>query len=222
MTIIQATSIDQLKPIIELQPEIFNDNNKQVRLNTDFTNGLFQVYFNLKNGHSCITNADSISAYAVTYFSYSTWQHRVLSIADFWYDSTLEQSNQLIAIEQFRDKLFSEARKFDCKRVNFFVSNSTSNKQLLSNLEELGMRNLSKEEDWHIFQLGTNELDEFVKDVPELDETKYRIIKVENMADYASHIQNSIHDLAVFEKLEDQFECTVESKTLKFNYEYIR
>lgn len=210
MTFVQATSVDHLKPIIEAHPEIFDDSEKQARLYSDFSNRFFQAHFYLKDTHSCISSIHSIQAYALTYFSYSAWQHRVISIADLWYDPNLTEQARLEVFARLRDELFVQARKHKCKRINYSIDvKSESNKKLVGYLEEMGMRNLTREEDWNIFELGTNELDEFVKDVPSLEGTRYKIVKIEDISRYADQLHKCIYELAVYEKCEDQFECTV-------------
>lgn len=208
MTFIQATSVDNLKPLIEINQKIFDDPEKENRLYKDFKNGLFQVYYLLRDGFTGVsTSSSSIQAYALTFFTYSTWQHRVLAIGEFWHDPDLNDARRLDVLTRFRDELFAEARKHKCKRVNYNMS--VNSKKLVDGFEQLGMRDLTKEENWDIFEMGTNELDEFVRDVPDVDETKYKIVKVEDMSRYAGQIRQCIYELAVFENLQDQFECNV-------------
>jgi hypothetical protein len=210
-SIIQVTSDSDLDILIKIDAHQLNDEDKS-RIREDFHQGYFQAYFYSSSG---AVDLNSITAYVVTYFSYSTWQNRVLCISDFWLESTLDEAAQLEILELFRQRLFSIARLNNCKRINFHVKHSDMNQTLIRCLEKFGMRNLTREEDWNIFQLSTNELKGFIKDSPKLDD-EFKIIKVEDMSLYASHIHGHIHELAVYEKLEEQFECSTEGLILYF------
>lgn len=210
--IIEATSEIDLSPLLatnSTNSTILTDEDKK-RIIADFQSGLFQAYFYLNEGHAKIGDIDSVAAFVVTYFSYSTWQNRVLTIADFWLDATLDEPRQTDLVEQFRRKLFSVARDNNCKRINFHVKDLEHNQILLKCLQKFGMVNLTRDEDWNFFQLGGDELNEFVNDTPGLSSNEFRIIKVDDMNLYASQIHGHIHELSVFENLEDQFECSIE------------
>lgn len=207
--IVQATTENDLGPIYETNKLMFNEQDKQ-RLREDFSKDYFQVYFYLKDGHLKVDRLESINAYVVTYFSYSTWQNRVLSIADFWLDSSMNERVQADVLELFRQRLFSVARENNCKRINFHLRNTEFNQSLVHSLERFGMRNLTVEEEWNFFQMNSEELKEFIKDQLPLASDEFRMIKVEDMSLYAQQIHDHIHELSVFENLEDQFECSIE------------
>lgn len=204
MSLIEASSANHLDVLIEINSYELNNDDKE-RLRDDFRKGYFQVYF-LTTEPQRVDVASTL-AYVVTYISYSTWQNRVLTICDFWLRSGCDVD---AVVDAFRRKLFALARENNCKRVNFHVKHVDTNVNLIACLQRCGMRNLTRDEDWNLFQLGSNELKEFVRDEPPLDSDKFEIVKVENMNEYAKQIYGHIHELSVYEKLEEQFECSIE------------
>ena len=74
--IIQVTTDSDLDILIKIDAHQLNDDDKS-RIREDFHQGYFQAYFYSSSG---AVDLNSITAYVVTYFSYSTWQNRVLCI----------------------------------------------------------------------------------------------------------------------------------------------
>lgn len=66
---------------------------------------------------------------------------------------------------------------------------------------------MSKTEDWFIMEMGYNEILEFKNQSSPIKQG-FKVSKVTNINEYAQATRQLIHELAVFEKLEDQCEIT--------------
>lgn len=207
--VIEVTTENELNSIIDINSHQFNSQDRQ-RLLRDFSGGYFRAFIHLANTTTPIQSI-SISAYVITHYAYSTWQNRILRIAEIWLDSILDENLQLTIIGKLTQKLFAVARETNCKRINFDIRNTDSNKWLISCLESLGIKNMTQLEDWKIFQMCQNEMKEFVEDKPRLNTNEFKILKVDDMRLYAAQIHNLLRELSIFEKMENQFECSLEA-----------
>lgn len=219
--IIELKTEKDIDSLIELNSSL--DKSDKVRIKADFRKGYFKGLFLLDNKYENNSySLDSILSYALYYNSYSSWQNRVLYLAELWTKPELSDELKYSILKLIREKLFSIARSNNYQRVNFNVREIEENKKLVEWLvnEEIGALNLSRLEDWYLFELGHNEMKEFLKHDLKL-ESNYKIIKVsvEDMHKYSIPIRDQIKEISIFEKMEDQFKTSLDGLINDYVYD---
>ena len=175
------------------------------RLLEDFKNSYF-------NGYICKyeNSSDDFLGYVLYYYSYSTWESRVIYVSSFGLPPS--EDNVALRSQVFESlclKLIQQARHVMCSRINYNL-----NVALEGDLEKLFVDrikafNLSKMEQWVFFRMDNTELQRFAAvDAEKYEISKsglnFKIRKINTDTDCAG-VRQLVHDLAVFEKLEDQF-----------------
>jgi len=192
------------------------------RLRNDFGRGHFKGFFTLSNQTGVQEKFDpsAVLAYVLTYDSYSTWQSRVMYIAELYLNEKQSAEERYSLLKLLVEKLFAVCRAEKYQRINFNIKDIGENQQLIEWLthDELGCQNLTKSEDWLIFEMGLSEMKLFLENPCVAKSTEYKIIKVTDMHTYAEDIRKLIRELAIYERLEEQFKLTVDN--LLRDYEY--
>lgn len=180
------------------------------RLIDDYENSYFNgvVCKVGNNNDDCYSNM--IYGYAIYYYSYSTFEGRVIYVADIY----LENENKNVQLIEFifttiSYYLVSLARSKNCKRVNYNRSIFSQ-----SNIEDLfinhvGALNLTKSEQWHFFRMDLNQLKSFAQIDNEkfsikLENTEIVLRKI-NVDTDSDKVCELIYQMSVFEKISDQF-----------------
>jgi diamine N-acetyltransferase len=192
----------ELQKILDLVDLKTNEDIEEVksRFRSDFKKSLYKAYFYDDNSTS--------KALMLISFSYSTWQHRTLTINNIYFDQNFKIKEIEKILISFRDYLFKYARENSIKRINCYTRNDS---ELSNILAKLGAVDLTTLEDWHIFQLDKIAMNNFANKInASFSNDHFKIVKVKDMKDYASKIRSLIRELAVYEKLEDQFQATSE------------
>lgn len=202
------------------------DRSLHERVKADFAKGYFKGFFVVESNVESIGenfNIESILSYVLHYDSYSTWQSRVLYVSDIWIKSNLSDEHKFEILKIIKEKLFFTAREYNSQRINLNLKYSMENKTLCDSLvsKEIGAINLTKNEDWLIFELGENEMMEFIQNAKPLEETdsQFKILKVADIKKYGPHIRNLIRDLAIYEKMEDQFQLDLNNFLNDYEYQ---
>lgn len=193
------------------------DNERLISdLNKQFFNGFLVLNSNIATEN--LTKND-VDAYVLFYNSYSSWQNRTIHLFDLWLRPTLENSHRYLILQEIRSTLFKYARENHLNRVNYHLLENEKNKQLIDWMQnkELGALNLSKLEDWLIYEMNLEEMKNFISIESKTPEN-YRIVKVENIKEFCMNIRNLIHEISIFEKMEDQFKLSVEDLIRDYNY----
>jgi ribosomal protein S18 acetylase RimI-like enzyme len=184
------------------------------RLKSDFKKGYFRAFLVLPNSSKTDYSIDSVLGYFTCYNSYSSWQNRVLYIGDFWLSKSVRSNDQLhlSIMTETRNTLFLICRQNDYQRINMNVKHLSENESLINLLlsDHLGAFNLSKDEDWFLFEMRTNEMNSFLNNKPTVSPS-FKVIKVDNINKYCHQIRDLIKEIAIFEKLEEQFKTSAES-----------
>ncbi|RNA26573.1 GNAT family acetyltransferase [Brachionus plicatilis] len=192
------------------------DNN---RLLNDLTNQFFNGFFMLRSNPGGNLTKDDVDAYVLFYNSYSSWQNRTIHLIDLWFRPTLNDSEKFSILKDLKSKLFEYARENYLNRVNYHLVENEKNKKLISWIqhEKLGALNLSKLEDWLIYEMDLEGMKNFISIDSKMPEN-YKIIKVDDINQFCMQIHDLIHEISIFEKMEDQFKLSVEGLTRDYNY----
>jgi diamine N-acetyltransferase len=190
------------------------DNSLHERLKDDFAKGYFKGFFVIKPNvmpNSDNFSPESILSFVLYYDSYSTWQSRVLYVSEIWLESSLSNEIKFEILKLISEKLFTAARANNSQRINLNLRHSDENKILCDSLIRLGAIHLTKSEDWLIFELGEEEMKQFIENVKSREsvDSQFKIVKVNDIRKYGPQIRNLIRDLAIFEKMEDQFQLDI-------------
>ena len=123
------------------------ENLVKLRIKQDFNNHSFRCLYALSE------DKQTWLSYLIVCDSYSTWQHRIFYCSDIYLHSSVETREKKFKIlELLFSRLFEIARENHYHRVNLNINKET-NKDILDLVVELGARNLTKEEDWLIFEM---------------------------------------------------------------------
>lgn len=200
---IQNTNIIELdskylEDLLKVEYFPFLDEAAIVRIKKDFSKGYFK-------GLLCLKDDSTIEGFVLFCNFYSTWQHRVLFVSDIWLKPILNYEEREAILKSLINHLFEIARKNAYSRVNTYVKKE--NTELMKMLTDLKAVNLTIEEDWLIFEMGKEEMKDFINQESS-NQSNFEIHKVSDIKQFARLIRNSINQMAIFEKLEEQFETT--------------
>jgi GNAT superfamily N-acetyltransferase len=217
----EIASEHDIECLVQLNADHLPLPSDKERLREDFSRGYFRGFFALSNPKDWETyDPKAVVAYVLTYDSYSTWQSRVMYIAELYLNAEQSVDERYSLLKLLVEKLFEVCRAECYQRINFNIKDTDGDQQLIEWLtnEELGCQNLTKSENWLIFEMGLSEMKLFLENPCMAKSTTYRIIKVTDMHTYAEVVRNLIHELAIYERLEEQFKLTVDH--LVRDYEY--
>ena len=187
-----------LESLLKVEYFTFLNETELARVRRDFSKGYFK-------GLVCLEEDSTIKGFILFCNFYSTWQHRVLFVSDIWLESNLDYKGREAILKGLIDHLFEIARKNAYSRVNTYVKKE--NPELIQMLTDMKAINLTIEEDWFIFEMGKEEMKDFMNQ-ESTNQSNFEILKVSDINKFAGLIKNSINKLAIFEKLEEQFETT--------------
>lgn len=213
VNIIEIKTENDVDNLIKLNESILKNQSDQERFKADFKKGFFKGFFAIDNNFE--DKIDSILGYVTFYNSYSTWQNRVLYINDLWLKNASNIDSMKLVIKALIKKIFSLCQENDHQRVNI---NMKLGNQYISLIEEVGGVNLTKAEDWLLFEMRLDEMKQFLNNKP-LTESNFKVVKVENMKKYCNQIRDLFREIAIFEKLENQFKISVDGLVRDYNYE---
>jgi ribosomal protein S18 acetylase RimI-like enzyme len=188
----------------------------KVRIKDDFKKGYFDSFLVLESAKidESDFSIEAVIGYAVFYFSYSTWQDRVIYLSDLWMSSNLECQHQKETLNIIINKLKEICRENKANRINFNLSFIENNIQISEWLldKDIGAVDLTKEEKWSIYEMSFEWMKKFMElnSKMKIDEA-YSVVKLDKMCyTNANYSLNLIHCLAEFEKMRDQVEMTEE------------
>ncbi len=211
--IIEIKTENDINNLIKLnEPSVLNSHLNQERYKSDFKKGFFKGFFARDSLNNQI---DSILGYVTFYNSYSTWQNRVLYLNDLWIKKSMHIDSIRLIVKKLMNRVFSLCRENDYQRINI---NMKLNNESINLIEEVGAVNLTKAEDWLLFEMGLNEMKHFLNNKP-IVESNFKVMKVDNMKKYCNQISELFREIAIFEKLEDQFKISVDGLVRDYNYE---
>ena len=123
-------------------------------------------------------------------------------------------------MKAIKEKLFFICRQQDYQRINININKVEKNENLIKLLlsEKIGALDLTKDEDWLLFEMGLNEMKSFLNQKPTLT-SNFKVIKVNDMNKYGNQIRDLIRELSIFEKLEEQFKNSIDSMIRDYAYE---
>jgi hypothetical protein len=189
------------------------DDSIKIRIKQDLKNHSFRCLYALSD-QTCLS-------YIIICDSYSTWQHRIFYCSDIYLHSSLDTAEKkLNTLQMLFNKLFQIARDNRYHHVNLNI-NIEINKDILDLVVKLGARNLTKEEDWLIFEMKHDQMIEFSQlELPQI-EPEYKLIKLDinNISVYISQVIDLIKEIAIFEKMVDQFETTRDDLIRDFQFD---
>lgn len=196
VTIRELKTENDIDTLLSLLP--YEDDTKQ-RIKNDFSKGYFRSLCALEN--------DSWLGFLVFCDSYSTWQHRIFFCSDVYLIPLLETREEKFPILKLLfNRLFQIARDTHANRVNLNL-NSELEQEIIDMVCSLGAINLTQTEEWLIFEMGLNQMKDFVSlKTPELN-SEYKLVQLdfENFDLYIDQVINLIREIAIFEKMLDQF-----------------
>jgi RimJ/RimL family protein N-acetyltransferase len=144
-------------------------------------------------------------------YGYTTWQHRIIEIKKVLFKSNEEE--KCLIFECFIEYLAKLAVKNECKQINFNIEqNKKENEGLIECMEKLEAFCL---DDWFIFEMDPKDMEilinyKYSKPIG----SGFKFVKIENvsqMKEYASSIHGLIREIAIFQKLEHEFETSIEN-----------
>lgn len=200
-----------------------NQNSLEVsdnsRLYDDFSNHFFNGFLILNQNTQDNVTKNDINAYILFYNSYSTWQNRTIHLFDLWFRPTLDDSEKFSILKELKTTLFEYAKKNYLNRINYHLLDNEKNKKLIDWMqnEQLGALNLSKLEEWLIYEMDMEGMKNFISIHSKIPEN-FKIIKVENINEFCLKIRDLIHEISIFEKMEDQFKLSVQDLIRDYNY----
>jgi GNAT superfamily N-acetyltransferase len=189
------------------------DDSIKVRIKQDFKNHSFRCLYALSD-QTCLS-------YIIICDSYSTWQHRIFYCSDIYLHSSLDTAEKKLNIlKMLFDKLFEIARDNHYHRVNLNINNEI-NKEIIDLVVKLGAKNLTKEEDWLIFEMKHDQMIEFSQLELAQIESEYKLIKLDtnNVSVYINQVIDLVKEIAIFEKMEDQFETSRDDLIRDFQFD---
>ena len=193
-------SADDLKRILELK------NVQECRMN-HFEAGLFKGLI-VKNDQ----DDQQLLGYLLYYFAYSTWQNRIVYIQEIW--TRPQHPDQKELVVKLAKSLIEIAQRNSCNRININIALNSRESEWLAGVitgHELEFSNLGKKEDWLIFEMEGPDMLKFANDNSILvDQSKYQAVKVDDMSLYAPEVCELVREIAVFERMLEQFEMKPE------------
>jgi diamine N-acetyltransferase len=157
---------------------------------------------------------DFILGYILYYYSYSTWEARVAYISSiFLTDVDLDSKTHIF--ETMCLNLIEIARRMHCSRINYNLDIVKNPLYETLFVEKIRAFNLTKLESWTFFCMDYKELQPF----SQIDREKFEIklssdksitIRKMSVNSDCDGVRELIYELAVFEKLENQFRMKTE------------
>jgi GNAT superfamily N-acetyltransferase len=179
-----------------------------IRLLNDFKNSNF---YGILSKYE--KNSNEILGYILYYYAYSTWESRVLYISHI--NLPLSDTNlKSLVFQNLCFKLIQIARDMKCSRINYNLNIFQDPGLEMLFVEKIEAFNLTKLENWTFFRMDSEVLRKFAdvgrnKDEITNSKTNIKIRKI-NIDTDCDKIRQLIYELAVFEKLEDQFRTKTE------------
>jgi GNAT superfamily N-acetyltransferase len=193
---ILALTLDRLHFIAET---LKFDEKQLERLNHDFNDKYF--YGIVANDQ--ITNQNL--GYLIYYYSYSTWENRVIYISRIYFDTET-------TFQELCEELLKIAQSEKCNRINFNVKLDHDAKVAkLFGKYARGM-NLTNLENWNFFRMDFDVMKEFANvDKEKYDlqanDQKFNIKKFDPVKD-SQGVCGLIRELSIYEKMENQFKLS--------------
>lgn len=201
--------IDTLLSLLTYQDDI-----KQ-RIKEDFNKSRFRGVYATSN------STTKWLGYIIFCDAYSTWQHRLLFCSDIYLNTILldTKEKKLEVLQSLFETIIKLAQENKVNRVNLNISSETG-QEMIDLVCELGAINLTAKEDWLIFQMGKNEMVDFSQLKTAELKSDYKLIKLEinNVSQYIDQVIDLIKEIAIFEKMLDQFETSKENLFRDFEY----
>jgi diamine N-acetyltransferase len=193
-----------------------SQNTLKERLVKDFYDKKFKGFL------LCESSDDSddvtVDGYLIYYYSYSTWQDRVLYISNIWFNETSKNKDE--KFKRMIQHLKSIAASEECKRINLNLPNLRQNEYLIEQLTSNGALNIGKIEDWSIFELGLDEMKLLTTKLEQNLPQNFSIRKVNDIEKDSVEFLRMIRELAIYEDMLEQVEITEESIIRDWNNYY--
>lgn len=192
-------------PFICSVTENLSEKNGNLCLLNDFRKKYFAGFI----CKSSDNNEEAIFGYILYYYSYSTWEARVVYISVLHLIDSIDTEFKTLIFEKMCLNLIAIARDMKCSRINYNLNiiRNPLYEQLF--VEKIRAFNLTKLENWTFFCMDNH----ILKSFGEVDRNKFEInirdknIKIRkfDVKTDCDKVRELIYELAVFEKLEDQF-----------------
>ncbi|CAF0928742.1 unnamed protein product [Brachionus calyciflorus] len=180
----------------------------------------FTGFFVLNDQNNETIHLDNVQSYLLFYNSYSSWDNRTAHIFDIWFKPSLTNDEKYSFLNQLVSKLFVYARDNLIDPINYHILECKQNEFLLERLqwEEIGAIDLSKNEGWLIYEMDLEQMKNFLNQgFSKLN--NFDISKVTDINEYGPKIHKLIHEMSIYEKMEDQFKLSIDGLIKDYKYE---